>query len=57
VEELTEEELMTLKKFYITLSKLAAQEKNIFSSHSIDEAHANSRIKSREVGMVPPKQS
>jgi low affinity Fe/Cu permease len=57
VEELTEEELMTLKKFYITLSKLAAQEKNIFSSHSIDEAHANSRIKSREAGMVSPKQS
>ena len=38
IEDLTEEELLLLKKFYIRLSKLAQKEDNIFSSHSLDEA-------------------
>lgn len=38
IEDLTEEELQTLKKFYIKLAHLAAQETDLFSSHSIDEA-------------------
>jgi low affinity Fe/Cu permease len=38
VEDLTAAELEVLKKFYVKLSKLAEQEKDIFSSHSIDEA-------------------
>ncbi|HUR66252.1 MAG TPA: low affinity iron permease family protein [Chitinophagaceae bacterium] len=38
IEDLTEEELQTLKKFYVKLSQLAAQETDVFSSHSIDEA-------------------
>jgi low affinity Fe/Cu permease len=46
IEDLTEEELQTLKKFYITLSELAQKEKDIFASHSVDEAHANARDKS-----------
>ena len=37
VEDLTEEELMILKKFYIRLSKRAEQEKDLHSSHSLDE--------------------
>jgi low affinity Fe/Cu permease len=41
VEDLTEQELQTLKKFYIKLSKLAEKEKNIFATHSIDEAQTN----------------
>jgi low affinity Fe/Cu permease len=45
IEDLTENELQTLKKFYITLSELAQKDKDIFTSHSIDEAHANSRSK------------
>jgi low affinity Fe/Cu permease len=38
VEDLTQEELDILKKFYIQLSELAEKEKDLFSSHSIDEA-------------------
>jgi low affinity Fe/Cu permease len=46
IEDLSEEELQVLKKFYVKLSKLAGDEKDIFSSHSIDEAnefHKNKR--------------
>lgn len=39
IEDLTEEELQVLKKFYIKLSALAEKENEIFSSHSIDEVH------------------
>ncbi len=38
VEDLTEEELETLKKFYVRLSKLAEKEADIHKTHSIDEA-------------------
>jgi low affinity Fe/Cu permease len=38
IEDLTQEELEVLKSFYIKLSKLAEKEKDLFSSHSIDEA-------------------
>ena len=38
VEDLTAEELETLKKFYIELSKLSKKETDIHKSHSIDEA-------------------
>lgn len=38
VEDLTQDELETLKKFYIKLSKLAQKENDLFSSHSVDEA-------------------
>jgi low affinity Fe/Cu permease len=38
-EDLTEEELTTIKEFYIKLSALSKKEKNVFASHSIDEAH------------------
>lgn len=38
VEDLSAEELETLKKFYIKLSELAKLEKNIHRTHSIDEA-------------------
>jgi low affinity Fe/Cu permease len=38
VEDLTQEELEVLKKFYIRLSELAAKDKDLFSSHSVDEA-------------------
>jgi len=37
-EDLTEAELETLKQFYIRLANLAKKEKDIHSSHSIDEA-------------------
>ena len=41
IEDLTEEELLLLKKFYITLADLAEKEADIFSSHSLDEAERN----------------
>jgi low affinity Fe/Cu permease len=38
IEDLTEEELIVLKKFYIKLSDLAEKENDLYSSHSLDEA-------------------
>lgn len=40
IEDLSAEELETLKQFYIKLAELAKQEKNIHRTHSIDEAQA-----------------
>jgi low affinity Fe/Cu permease len=39
IEDLTEDELMVLKKFYIKLSELAESENDLYSSHSLDEAN------------------
>lgn len=41
IEDLTEEEILVLKKFYIKLSDKAEKQKDIFSSHSLDEAEDN----------------
>lgn len=38
IEDLTEDELLVLKKFYIKLSDLAEKEDNLHKSHSLDEA-------------------
>jgi len=38
IEDLTEEELIVLKKFYIELSELAEKDKDLFATHSIEEA-------------------
>ena len=45
VEDLTQEELEILKKFYIRLSELAEKENDLFSSHSVDEATGQHRYK------------
>jgi low affinity Fe/Cu permease len=55
IEDLTEDELMTLKKFYTTLAELSEKEKDIFSSHSIDEAQQNNRSKHRQVKSATEK--
>jgi low affinity Fe/Cu permease len=47
IEDLTEEELEVLKKFYVKLSKLAAVEKGVQESHSIDEAEQFHEAKTR----------
>jgi len=47
IEDLTEEELDKLKKFYIKLSELAAKEDNTLASHSIDEAHEVHKAKQK----------
>ena len=38
VEDLTADELETLKKFYVKLANLAKKETDIFATHSVDEA-------------------
>jgi low affinity Fe/Cu permease len=45
IEDLTEEELDQLNKFYIRLSKLAEQEDDITCTHSIDAADENHTTK------------
>ncbi len=47
VEDLSAQELETLKKFYIRLSALAKQERNIHRTHSIDEAESKHQFKTR----------
>lgn len=47
IEDLTEEELDKLKRFYIKLSELAAKEDNTLASHSIDEAHEVHKAKQK----------
>jgi len=38
IEDLTEDELVQLKKFYIKLSRLAEKEANLTTSHTLEEA-------------------
>ena len=45
VEDLTEEELETLSNYYRELSKMARKEKDLSSSHSIEEAKELHKIK------------
>jgi low affinity Fe/Cu permease len=45
VEDLTEEDLDRLHKFYIQLSNLAQKENNLTRTHSIDAANENHKVK------------
>lgn len=47
VEDLTEDELEALKDFYVKLSALAKKEKNLFATHSIDEAQEKHEYKKK----------
>ena len=47
IEDLTEDELIALKAFYIQLSELAEKDAELFSTHSIDEAKQNHSSKLR----------
>lgn len=49
IEDLTEAELDQLHKFYVTLSKLAKEENNIHSSHSIDTAEEINDMKRKAI--------
>ncbi|SHH92757.1 Low affinity Fe/Cu permease [Chryseolinea serpens] len=55
VEDLTEDELQVLKKFYIQLSVLAEKEKDLYGSHSIDDALRVHTAKRKRKS--PPKDS
>ncbi len=45
VEDLTEEELLVIQKFYTQLAKMTKLEENLLKSHSIDEAQAKHALK------------
>jgi low affinity Fe/Cu permease len=45
VESLSERELMTLREHFSTLVKLAAEEKDVAQSHSVDEADRRHSVK------------
>jgi low affinity Fe/Cu permease len=47
IEELTDEELEVIKKFYIHLASSAKKTSNLFTTHSLDEAKINAEKKSR----------
>ena len=47
IEDLTDEELDVIKKFYRHLAQAAKNESNIFSTHSLDEAKQNTVNKTR----------
>ena len=55
IEDLTEEELVVIKKFYIKLSKLAQQEANVLTTHSIDEATGNQERKMKKAPRISKK--
>jgi low affinity Fe/Cu permease len=45
IEDLTEDELIVLKKYYVKLAKLAEADAELHTSHSIDEAQAKHEAK------------
>ncbi len=45
VEDMTEEELKVIQKYYGKLSEFATKEENLQQSHSIDEAHEQHNLK------------
>ena len=47
IEDLTEDELIALKQFYIELSEMAEKDAELFTTHSIDEAKLNHSSKIR----------
>lgn len=47
IEDLTEAEMLLLKKFYTKLATLAKQDGDLMSSHSIDEAEVNHKEKKK----------
>ena len=53
IEDLTPEELDTLKKFFIKLSDLAEKEDDISCSHTIEEAEGLHKLKSRKKPAAP----
>ena len=53
IEDLTEEELQIVKRYYVKLATLALKENDLHSSHSLDDAESNHQIKaSRKKGRL-----
>jgi low affinity Fe/Cu permease len=49
VEDMTEEELKVIQKYYRKLSQFSREEQNLQTSHSIDEAEENHKIKTEKM--------
>lgn len=49
IEDLTEDELDQLHKFYVFLAELSRKDSDIHSSHSIDAAEAQHEVKSKSI--------
>lgn len=41
IEDLTEDEIQKIKKFYVELAKLAEKDSELYTTHSLDEAKSN----------------
>ncbi|MEO7961610.1 MAG: low affinity iron permease family protein [Ginsengibacter sp.] len=48
IEELTDKEIETIKKFYSQLAELSRKEKTLFKTHSLDEAEDNHEEKTKK---------
>lgn len=57
IEDLSEEELQTLKRFYVKLSELAEKENDITKSHSVEEASENDQEKRQHILSGKPRKS
>ena len=57
IEDLTDEELEVIKKFYTHLANSAKKENNVFSTHSLDEATLNAEKKYKIKNPTTKKQS
>ncbi len=57
IEDLTDEELEVIKKFYTHLANSAKKENNVFSTHSLDEAKLNAEKKYKIKNPTTKKQS
>jgi len=57
IEDLTEDEIQVLKAYYIKLSEKAGKSKDLFSSHSIDEAESNHEEKSVRIRQTKKKET
>ncbi len=55
IEDFSEDELETIKKFYLHLAKSSKKDKTIFSTHSIDEAKKNVERKIKSIHPEPSK--
>ncbi|MCW3103793.1 MAG: low affinity iron permease family protein [Bacteroidetes bacterium] len=55
VEDMTEDELKTIQKYYRKLSQFSKEEHNLQKSHSIDEAEENHEVKTKAGNKHPKK--
>ena len=56
IEDLSEEELLALKKYYTKLAERAEKDQDIFMSHSVEEAEHNHQVKKQYKILAKKKQ-